>query len=149
VGCSAVARPSAAGRRIDSRDEETVRNGQVVPVVERFTVLVRGQRVILAGDRAEIYGIETRTLNQAVKRNAERFPPDFVFRLTRAEAMDVHRSRSQSVILKRGANVKHTPLALRMFLEETLTAFASNDCGLDHLARCAGRGSGLLFGVNF
>jgi hypothetical protein len=97
-------------------------NGQVVPVVERLTVLVRGQRVILAGDLAEIYGVETRTLNQAVKRNAERFPPDFVFRLTRAEAMDVHRSRSQSVILKRGANVKYAPLA---FTEHGATMAAS------------------------
>ena len=95
---------------------------QVVPVVERLTVLVRGQRVILAGDLAEIYGVEARTLNQAVKRNAGRFPPDFVFRLTRAEAMRIHRSRSQSVILKRGANIKYTPLA---FTEHGATMAAS------------------------
>jgi len=95
---------------------------QVVPVVERLTVLVRGQRVILAGDLAEIYGVEARTLNQAVKRNAGRFPPDFVFRLTRGEAMRIHRSRSQSVILKRGANIKYTPLA---FTEHGATMAAS------------------------
>jgi hypothetical protein len=60
---------------------------------------------------AEIYGVETRTLNQAVKRNAGRFPSDFAFRLTRKDATVIQRSRSQSVILKRGANIKYAPLA--------------------------------------
>ncbi len=47
----------------------------------------------------------------AVKRNAERFPRDFAFRLTRSEARRIQRSRSQSVILKRGRNIKYPPLA--------------------------------------
>jgi hypothetical protein len=70
--------------------------------------LVRGQRVIVDRDLAAIYGVETRTLNQAVKRNAERFPTDFMFQLTREEAMA---SRSQAVILKagRGHNIKFLP----------------------------------------
>jgi ORF6N domain-containing protein len=74
-------------------------------------VSVHGQRVILAADLARIYGVETRMLNQAVKRNAARFPPDFSFRLTRQDATRIERSRSQSVILKRGANIKYLPLA--------------------------------------
>ncbi len=82
-----------------------------VLAVERVIVTARGQRVILSSDLAGIYGVEPRVLNQAVKRNAERFPPDFAFRLTRGEAAEVQRSRSQSVTLKRGANVKYPPLA--------------------------------------
>lgn len=79
--------------------------------VERVIVTLRGQRVILSSDLARIYGVQPRALNQAVKRNVERFPPDFAFRLNREEAAEVRRSRSQSVILKRGANVKYPPLA--------------------------------------
>jgi hypothetical protein len=73
-------------------------------------LILRGQRVILDRELAAIYGVETRTLNQAVKRNAERFPKDFMFRLTAAEAAA---SRSQSVILKsaRGQNIKYLPYA--------------------------------------
>lgn len=46
---------------------------------------IRGVKVMLDYDLATIYGVETRTLNQAVKRNMERFPPDFMFRLTEEE----------------------------------------------------------------
>ena len=46
---------------------------------------IRGVKVMLDYDLAAIYGVETRTLNQAVKRNIERFPPDFMFRLTENE----------------------------------------------------------------
>jgi hypothetical protein len=79
--------------------------------VEPVIRVIRRQRVILAADLARIYGVETRALNQAVKRNADRFPSDFAFRLTEAEAKEVRRSRSQSVILKRGENIKFAPLA--------------------------------------
>jgi hypothetical protein len=68
-----------------------------------------------AGDpaalRAALYGVETRALNQAVKRNFARFPEDFVFRLSREEASGLRRSRSQFVILKRGEHLKYGPLA--------------------------------------
>jgi hypothetical protein len=56
--------------------------------------------------------VETRSLTQAVKRNAERFPPDFAFRLTTEEAMEAQHSRSHTVILRRGQNIKYPPLAL-------------------------------------
>jgi len=82
----------------------------VLPI-ERLIVTVRRQRVILSADLAAIYGVETRALNQAVKRNADRFPPDFLLRLTRDEAAAIRHSRSQSVILKRGQNIKYAPLA--------------------------------------
>ena len=65
--------------------------------VERVIVTIRGQRVILSSDLARIYGVEPKVLNQAVKRNAERFPPDFAFRLSRDEVTAIRRSRSQFV----------------------------------------------------
>ena len=70
--------------------------------IESSIIVVREQRVILAADLASIYGVETRALNQAVKRNIEKFPHDFMFRLTRTEVQEISPSRSQSVILKRG-----------------------------------------------
>ncbi len=79
--------------------------------IESSIILVRGQRVILASDLARIYGVETRALNQAVKRNIQRFPDDFVFRVSRKEGEEILRSRSQSVILKRGQNIKYLPYA--------------------------------------
>jgi hypothetical protein len=74
--------------------------------IDNFILVVRGHRVILARDLAKIYGVETRVLNQAVKRHRERFPADFTFRLSRDEAAAIAASRSQSVILKRGENIK-------------------------------------------
>ena len=77
-----------------------------VPVehITQSILFLRGQRVILDRELAAIYGVETRSLNQAVKRNGERFPEDFMFQLT---AEEVELSRSQSVILNpgRGQNI--------------------------------------------
>ncbi len=60
---------------------------------------VRGQKVMLDSDLAELYGVETRILNQALKRNADRFPLDFMFRITEHEWEVL---RSQNVISKPG-----------------------------------------------
>ena len=79
--------------------------------LDKLIHAVRGERVILDADLARIYGVETRTLNQAVRRNLEKFPPDFLLRLTFEEAEEIHRSRSQIVILKRGHNIKFLPYA--------------------------------------
>lgn len=59
----------------------------IVPTerIERCIFLVRGQKVLLDADLALIYGVSTKVLNQAVKRNLRRFPSDFVFRLTAEE----------------------------------------------------------------
>lgn len=57
--------------------------------LDRSILLVRGQRVMLDLELAEIYGVPTKALNQAVKRNALRFPDDFAFRLTEAEKSEV------------------------------------------------------------
>jgi phage regulator Rha-like protein len=72
---------------------------------------IRGTRVMLDRDLAQIYGVPTKVFNQAVKRNAARFPKDFMFRLTKEEAERVRISRSQIVTLKRGQNVKYLPYA--------------------------------------
>ena len=77
--------------------------------LEALIHLVRGERVILDADLARIYGVETRALNQAVRRNLEKFPPDFLIQLARDEAEHLHCSRSQFVILKRGYNIKFLP----------------------------------------
>jgi hypothetical protein len=53
--------------------------------IETLILTIREQRVILAPDLADLYGVETRVLNQGVKRNVERFPEDFIFRLTAEE----------------------------------------------------------------
>jgi hypothetical protein len=62
--------------------------------IEKAILLVRGQKVMLDRDLAVLYGVETRVLNQAVRRNIKRFPPDFMFELTREEIMRI----SQTVI---------------------------------------------------
>jgi ORF6N domain-containing protein len=70
--------------------------------IESVIATVRGHWVILSVDLARIHRVDTRVLNQVVKRNLEKFPGDFMFRLTRDEAETLSRSRLQSVILKRG-----------------------------------------------
>jgi hypothetical protein len=72
---------------------------------------LRGQKVLLDRDLARIYGVPTKVLNQAVKRNQQRFPHDFMFRLSLEEARAAQHSRSQIVTLKRGQNIKYLPCA--------------------------------------
>jgi hypothetical protein len=67
--------------------------------VGQFILIIRRQRVLLDEDLAALYGVETRKLVQAVKRNLERFPPDFMFELSGAEWAAL---RSQSVTSKLG-----------------------------------------------
>ncbi|MEB0031357.1 ORF6N domain-containing protein [Undibacterium sp. RTI2.1] len=57
--------------------------------IETRILLVRGQKVIIDADLAELYGVPTKALNQAVKRNAQRFPQDFMFQLTSVEKQEV------------------------------------------------------------
>ena len=74
-------------------------------------ITVREEKVILDADLARIYGVATKVLNQAVRRNADKFPADFMFQLTKDEAEELRRLRSQSVTLKRGQHVKYLPHA--------------------------------------
>ena len=76
------------------------------PNIDSLIVEVRRQRVILDSDLASIYGVPTRRLNEQVKRNARRFPPDFLFRLTTEEMEQCRCSRSQFVTLKYGRSIE-------------------------------------------
>ena len=66
-----------------------------VPVhdITRAILVLRGQRVLLDAELAGLYGVTTKRLNEQVKRNAARFPEDFMFRLTRAETEALNRSQ--------------------------------------------------------
>lgn len=79
--------------------------------IEPLIHVIRGHRVILDRDLATIYGVQTKVLNQAVKRNREKFPEDFMFQLDREEAEERGRLRSQIVTLKRGEHRKYLPYA--------------------------------------
>jgi hypothetical protein len=79
--------------------------------IEACIRTMRGQKVILASDLAEVYGVKTKRLNEAVKRNVKRFPADFLFRLTADEARAELNSRSQFATLKQGYNIKYLPYA--------------------------------------
>jgi ABC-type multidrug transport system ATPase subunit len=73
--------------------------------------LIRGQKVMLDRDLAELYGVSTKRLNEQVKRNRERFPEDFMFHLTREEGNALLALRSQNATLKRGQHLKYAPYA--------------------------------------
>ena len=78
-------------------------------LIENKIFIIRGQKVMLDFDLAEMYGVANKALKQAVRRNIERFPEDFMFELTSEEAEGL--SRSQFVTLKRGQNIKYLPFA--------------------------------------
>jgi hypothetical protein len=111
-------------------------NQSLIPVerIERSILLIRGQKVILDNDLALLYGVEAKTLNQAVKRNQDRFPEDFMFQLTWEEAgilrsqfatsssQDTEPLRSQIVTLKQGKHLKYRPYA---FTEQGVAMLSS------------------------
>jgi ORF6N domain len=102
--------------------------------IESRILVLRGYRVMLSTHLAELYEVEPRTLVQAVKRNIVRFPGDFMFQLTWEEASVLKSqsailkpgadssSRSQSVTLKRGRNIKYLPYA---FTEQGVAMLSS------------------------
>jgi uncharacterized protein YjcR len=87
--------------------------------IEKAIFVIRGQKVMLDADLAELYGVETRMLKQAVRRNRKRFPNDFMFELTPEENRSL---RSQNVILKRGRHSKYLPFA---FTEQGVAMLSS------------------------
>lgn len=82
----------------------------LIPIddIGRRIYLIRGHKVMLDRDLAELYDVQTKALNRAVKRNAIRFPADFMFQLTGEEVVS---SRCQTGALKRGQNIKYLPCA--------------------------------------
>jgi hypothetical protein len=117
------------------RREEEGTMATLVPAerIEPRILALRAQKVMLDADLAALYGVPTKALNQAVKRNRERFPEDFMFRLTWEEALAVRPRavtakddgtvpRSQSVTLTPGQNVKYRPYA---FTEQGVAMLSS------------------------
>jgi hypothetical protein len=99
-------------------------NNQSVVAVERIenTILaIRGHRVLLDSELAALYGVDVKVLNQAVKRNIERFPADFMFQLSAEESAPL---RSQIVTLKvgRGLHRKYLPF---VFTEQGVAMLSS------------------------
>lgn len=79
--------------------------GSIEAIASRI-LYIRGHKVMIDADLAALYGVETRTLVQAVKRSIERFPDDFMFQLTNQEVKNL---RSQSVISSSGHGGRRTP----------------------------------------
>ena len=88
-----------------------------VPIerIEKSIMLIRDQKVMIDRDLAELYGVETRVLNQAVRRNKKRFPADFMFPLTREEIRNI----SQIVIC---SEIKHAR-NVNVFTEQGVAMF--------------------------
>ncbi|MBU0505046.1 MAG: ORF6N domain-containing protein [bacterium] len=63
----------------------TTTNSVTIPQVEKNVFLIRGEKVILDTDLATLYGVKTKALNQAIKRNKKRFPDDFLFQISKLE----------------------------------------------------------------
>ena len=96
------------------------------PAIESSILVVRGQRVLLDADLARLYGVKVKVLNQAVKRNVDRFPADFMFQLAGKE---VDSLRSQFVTLdaasassRQGRHSKYPPYA---FTEQGVAMLSS------------------------
>lgn len=89
-----------------------------LPEIELSILTLRGQRVMLSSDLARLYGVEPRTLMQAVKRNSERFPADFIFQLELEEWQNL---KSQFVISSWGG-IRTAPYA---FTEQGIAMLSS------------------------
>jgi ORF6N domain len=87
--------------------------------VEDAILAIRGQKVLLDADLAPLYGVTVRALNQAVKRNLARFPPDFMFELTADEGKSL---RSQFVTSKGHGGRRYLP---RAFTEQGVAMLSS------------------------
>ena len=94
-----------------------MKNLIITETIERKIYFIRGQKVMIDRDLAGLYGVETRVLNQAVRRNLDRFPEDFMFSLTRQEIMDL----SQIVI---SSKIKHAP-GVFVFTEQGVAMLSS------------------------
>lgn len=93
----------------------------LIPIerIENKILLIRGQKVMIDRDLAELYQVKTFNLNKAVKRNVKRFPEDFMFQLTREEYESL---RFQTGILEKGRHSKYLPYA---FTEQGVAMLSS------------------------
>ena len=77
-------------------------------IIEKKIFIIRGHKVMLDKDLAELYGVSTKRLNEQVKRNKKRFPIDFMFKLTKKESFSL---RSQNATLEQYKHYKYLPYA--------------------------------------
>ena len=77
--------PGAITRDLMTKTNTVVKIGRI----QQRILLIRGEKVIIDADLADAYGVTTKVLNQAIRRNADRFPSDFMFRLTKQEKLEV------------------------------------------------------------
>ena len=89
--------------------------------IQNLIYMIRGQKVMLDSDLAMLYEVETKVLNQAVKRNIERFPEDFMFQLTEQEWEDF-KVRSQFVTSPKGGGRQYLPY---VFTEQGVSMLSS------------------------
>ena len=112
--------------KIEDKANEPVANCDQLPMaadIQPMIRVIRGQQVIIDRDLALLYGVETRALNQAVKRNIERFPDDFMFQLDKE---DVEILKSQNVTSSWGGD-RRLPYA---FTEQGIAMLSSNVAAL-------------------
>jgi hypothetical protein len=105
------------------KDEEKDKTSLIV--IEEKIYLIRGQRVMIDSDLAEIYQVETRVLKQAVRRNRHRFPDDFLFELTLEETRHIESLRSQFVTLDESKRGKYSKYGAFAFTEHGAVMLAS------------------------
>ncbi len=92
---------------------------------------IRGQKVMLDGDLAGLYGVKTKRLNEQVKRNIRRFPADFMFRLDQKESLNLLNSRSQIATLKQGKNIKYLPFVFTEHGVAMLSSVLNSDKAIE------------------
>lgn len=141
---SAISRSGISGKCSSLRKYKFIQKYKSMSKVKSLAIIpderivgkiyfIRGQKVIFDRDLAVLYDVETRMLNQAVKRNVKRFPEDFMFQLNKQEAdiflrsqivtsSEGDASRSQIVILKKGSNIKYFPY---VFTEQGVAMLSS------------------------
>ncbi len=106
-----------------------IKKEELLAYIQSKIYVIRGKKVMLDRDLAELYGVETRTLNQKVKRNKKRFPSDFMFEMTKE---DIEEWKSQIVIsnsIKMG--LRKSPKAFTLFGVAMLSSVLNSETAID------------------
>ena len=106
-----------------------IKKEDLLAYIQSKIYVIRGKKVMLDRDLAELYGVETRTLNQRVKRNLRRFPSDFMFQMTKE---DIEEWKSQIVIsnsIKMG--LRKSPKAFTLFGVAMLSSVLNSETAID------------------
>lgn len=101
-----------------------------IEVIQEKIYLIRGHKVMLDRDLAELYGVDTKRLKEQVKRNLRRFPHDFMFELTWDETLMLA-PRSQFATMKKGGNTKYLPYVFTEQGVAMLSSVLSSDRAID------------------